>query len=190
MASPVAGILLAAGSATRFGGGKLLACLPDGRAIGLASYQNLRRALEQVLVVVRKNDPEMRGLFERAGARIVDCVDASEGMSRSLIAGIRAAPSASGWLIALGDMPFVRPETIGRVAESVSAGALLALPVFRGRRGHPVAFSRALGKELLEISGDEGARAVVLRHAKDIDLIECEDEGILRDIDTRTDLPR
>jgi molybdenum cofactor cytidylyltransferase len=184
----VTAILLAAGSASRFGGGKLLAPLPDGRAVGLASYQNLKRALDDVVVVIRAGDAEVRNLYAREGARLIESADASQGMSRSLIAGIRAVPQASGWLVALADMPFVQSDTIRRVARSIEAGALIAMPIVHGRRGHPVAFARSLEPELLQLSGDEGARAVVRRHASEIQFVHCEDEGILRDIDTQEDL--
>jgi molybdenum cofactor cytidylyltransferase len=55
-------------------------------------------------------------------------------------------------------------------------------------RGHPVGFSSRLKDELLAVSGDEGARAVVRRNDRDVRVIECDDPGILRDIDTREDL--
>jgi molybdenum cofactor cytidylyltransferase len=184
----VAAILLAAGSASRFGGGKLLAALPDGRAIGLASYQNLQRAHAEVVVVVRSGDAKVRDLYRTAGARIVESADAAQGMSRSLMAGIRAAPQAAGWLVALADMPFVQSDTIRRVIRAIEAGALIAMPILHGRRGHPVAFARTLEPELLQLTGDEGARAVLQRHASEIQFVDCDDAGILRDIDTRDDL--
>jgi molybdenum cofactor cytidylyltransferase len=90
--------------------------------------------------------------------------------------------------VALADMPFVQSDTIRRVARSIEAGALIAMPIVHGRRGHPVAFARSLEPELLQLSGDEGARAVVQRHASEIQFVHCEDEGILRDIDTQEDL--
>jgi molybdenum cofactor cytidylyltransferase len=62
--------------------------------------------------------------------------------------------------------------------------------MYRGERGHPVGFSSALREELLELSGDSGARAVVQRHRDGIVLIECDDPGVLLDIDERTDLGR
>lgn len=164
--------------------------MPDGRPIGLASYQSLQRAVDDIVVVVRSGDADVRNLYTGAGARTVENVEASQGMSRSLVTGIRAAPRSNGWLIALADMPFIEPDTIRLVARSIDAGALIAMPLVRGRRGHPVAFASSLGPELLQLTGDEGARAVVQRHASEIQFVHCEDEGILRDIDTQEDLKR
>ena len=54
--APIVGILLAAGSASRFGGGKLLATLPDGTAVGVAALRNLLAAVDAVIAVVRPGD--------------------------------------------------------------------------------------------------------------------------------------
>jgi molybdenum cofactor cytidylyltransferase len=187
-AAPPVGILLAAGSGSRFGGDKLLATLPDGAAIGVSAYRRLRGALPEVHVVVRSEDRALQELFAREGATVIECADAALGMARSLIAGIDSAPQAAGWLIALADMPFVQVATIAAVARALSEGALIALPIYRGRRGHPVGFSRRLRAQLLQLSGDEGARAIVQRHATQVQEVECDDPGIVRDIDTRADL--
>lgn len=190
MTSTITGILLAAGSGSRFGGGKLLAPLADGSAVGIAAWKNLNRALPDPLVVIRKGDDATRSLFSSVGARMVECADAADGMSKSLIAGIRASASSDGWIIALGDMPYVSPNTITEVASAIESGAQIAMPEFKGSRGHPVGFSAALLTELLEIRGDEGAREVVKRHRDALHIIETRDPGILRDIDTREDLAR
>ncbi|HZP93579.1 MAG TPA: nucleotidyltransferase family protein [Burkholderiales bacterium] len=182
------GILLAAGSGTRFGGGKLLATLPGGMAVGIASYRNLRAALDRVCVVVRSEDGALIDLFEREGASMCLCTDAALGMSRSLITGIRANPDADGWIIALGDMPFVRSETVLRVARALRDGAAIAVPTWHGQRGHPAGFAAGLREELLAVTGDEGARSILRRHAAEIRLIECDDPGVMRDIDTPADL--
>jgi len=184
----IAGILLAAGSGSRFGGGKLLSALADGSPIGLVSWRNLRAALDEIHVVVRTGDVAVRALFDAGSGMVVECPDAHLGMSHSLVAGLRSAGGAEGWVIALADMPFVQPETIRAVAEAVRAGAPIALPSYRGMRGNPVGFAACLKDELLAVSGDEGARAVVRRREGEIREIKCDDPGILRDIDTREDL--
>ena len=188
MSNAIAGILLAGGSGSRFGGGKLLAKLADGTPVGLAAWRALKTSLPDPIVVVRAGDRDLAALFEAAGARVVECADAAQGMSRSLVAGIEAAGSCGGWVIALGDMPFVRSDTISAVAAAVAGGALIALPAIDGARGHPVGFASRLKPDLLEISGDEGARSVVRRHADQVRVIDTRDRGILQDIDTRDDL--
>jgi molybdenum cofactor cytidylyltransferase len=184
----ISGILLAAGSGSRFGGGKIAHPLPDGTPVGIAAWRNLKAALADALVVVRAGDAKLASLFEAEGARVIECADAQLGMSRSLVAGVNAATGASGWVVALGDMPYVSSSTIGALARAIEHGAAIAIPVHAGRRGNPVGFSAALRAELLRIRGDEGARSVVKAHAAEVAEIACTDPGILRDIDTRDDL--
>ncbi len=184
----ITGILLAAGSGSRFGGGKLLHKLADGTPLGIASLRNLKSALPDVLVVVRAGDDTLREMMQREGVAVHICDDAHLGMARSLVCGVRAAADADGWVIALGDMPYLSPVTISAVAEKIAQGAAIAIPEYRGERGHPVGFGSRHGKELLELQGDEGARALVRRHAGEVGTIACEDPGILRDIDHLEDI--
>ncbi|MEX0960049.1 MAG: nucleotidyltransferase family protein [Burkholderiales bacterium] len=184
----ISGILLAAGSASRFGGGKIAHPLADGTPVGIAAFRNLKSALDDTLVVIRAGDSNLLSLFKAEGATVVECADAHLGMSRSLIAGISAAARANGWIVALGDMPYVKSATIRALARALGQGAAIAIPTHAGRRGNPVGFSAAFRAQLLALSGDEGARAVVKAHAADVVEVECEDPGILRDIDTRTDI--
>lgn len=182
-------VLLAAGSGSRFGGDKMLAPLPDGTPIGVASWRNLVSVIADAVVVARSGDNALRDAFQAAGANVIDCADAQAGMSRSLIAGLEATPNDSGWIIALGDMPFIKPETIMKVADAIEQGELIAVPTYKDKRGHPVGLSASLYEELMAITGDEGAREVVRRHAGACCLIACDDDpGILRDIDTPDDL--
>jgi molybdenum cofactor cytidylyltransferase len=107
-------------------------------------------------------------------------------MGASLAWGVRAAPLAAGWLIALADMPWIAPATIARVVEALRAGAPIAAPGWRGDRGHPVGLASGFYGELAALSGDEGAKAILARHQ--VTLIAAEDPGVVRDIDTPADL--
>lgn len=184
---PTVGILLAAGSGTRFGGDKLLHRLRDGTPIGVASLRILLKALPEVIAVVRAGDRELSKLLESEGILVTPCEDADLGMARSLACAIRASMNAGAWVIALGDMPFVAPATITAVARQVAHSRRIVVPAYRGERGHPVGFGSRYRAELLGLKGDEGARSVLKRHAQDVEIIDCEDPGVLRDIDTPDD---
>jgi len=184
----IVGILLAAGSGSRFGGGKLLHPLADGTPIGMASVRSLRAALPDVLAVVRNGDDALRGLLEAEGVAVHGCNDAHLGMARSLVCGIGASQEADGWVIALGDMPFLLPDTTRTIADRIARTGRIAIAAYRGARGHPVGFGRRYLGELMRLEGDEGARSVIGRHPFDMDIVDCDDRGILRDIDTAADL--
>lgn len=184
----IQGILLAAGSASRFGGGKLLHPLADGTPIGIASLRILQRALPDVIVVVRAGDEKMQARFAAEKVAVSISRDAHLGMGHSLVCGIGASREADGWVIALADMPFLQAATIESVARKVADSGRIALPVYRGERGHPVGFGSRYRDELLQLGGDAGARALIGRHGDDVEVIDSDDPGVVRDIDTRADL--
>lgn len=187
---PIVGILLAAGSASRFGGGKLLAPLEDGTPLGVRALINLIACVDSVVAVVRPGDQALARALSDHGAKVAVCPYAANGMGQSLAWAIRATPLAQGWVIALADMPWIDIATTRRIADALERGAALVAASHQGVRGHPVGFSRHFYAELAALSGDEGAKALVRRHARELQLIETDDAGVSRDVDTPTDLPR
>ena len=109
-------------------------------------------------------------------------------MGASLACAARAAGPADGYLVALADMPFVRPSTVAAVREALAGGAALAAPYFRSRRGHPVGLSGRFYRDLLELHGDEGAKYLLAANLKELLKIPVGDPGVIRDIDTPDDL--
>ncbi|HEY6241533.1 MAG TPA: nucleotidyltransferase family protein [Burkholderiales bacterium] len=195
MAANIRGILLAAGYSKRFGSNKLLRALPAGTPeagtpIGLAAARHLLDALPESIAVVRPRAQKLGKLLRDAGCSTVVCKNASEGMGTSLAAGVRAAADAHGWVIALADMPFLRPETVRVIANALSEGAAIAAPAYRGERGHPVGFARRFLDELSVLHGDQGARELLAQRPDWVTVYEVDDPGVLRDIDRPSDLTR
>ena len=185
---PVA-ILLAAGSSTRFGCHKL-SHLIDGVPMALKSAVTLKTALGDVLVGMRPQD-SLAPTLSGEGLSVILCDRAPEGMGGTLAQVVAAAPAAaSGYLIALADMPFIHADSIRAVAAALQSGAKLVAPAYRGERGHPVGLAASYRNELLALTGDAGARGIIKRDAAQMQLIEVDDAGVLRDIDTRADLQR
>lgn len=182
------GILLAAGRSVRFGSDKLLHPLADGTPLGLVSALHIREAMSRLLAIVDVGNEALRQLFERHSIPVLSVSTAAAGMGASLAAGVAATADAAGWLVGLADMPFVRPQTIVRVSQAIEGGAPLAAPCHQGRRGHPVGFAYRFGDSLKQLSGDEGARRLLAAHAAELRLIDCDDPGVLRDIDFPDDL--
>jgi molybdenum cofactor cytidylyltransferase len=183
----IAGILLAAGAGSRFGGGKLLHPL-EGVAIGVRAARNLLAAGLPVTAVIRPGGEELQRLLREAGCTVTVCDNAAEGMGVSLAHAIAHTQDATGWIVALADMPRIQPQTVRLIAEALSQGAVIAAPEYRGARGHPVGFSAALRNELLDLRGDEGARALLKRHHAETRLVSTDDAGVVFDIDRREDI--
>jgi molybdenum cofactor cytidylyltransferase len=152
--------------------------------------RNLRQGAGNALAVIPRGATELRRILEDAGCEILESDDTRRGLGASLAAGVAHVPGASGWIVALGDMPFVRAATIASVRSALEGGAVVAAPVLTatGVRGHPVGFSGALKDELLVCDGDEGARSVIERHRAALVSVAVDDRGIVIDIDTPEDL--
>jgi molybdenum cofactor cytidylyltransferase len=202
----VMGILLAAGRGERFGGDKLLTLIRTGATsradaqadghspgparefIGVTACRKLLLAMPRVVAVVRPDDAALAAALGAAGARIVRCARADHGMGASLACGVLATPHATGWIVALGDMPWIESSTIARVATAIGQGATVAAPFYRGQRGHPVGFGAACFAALAALSGDDGARSIVASRLDGIVRIDVEDAGTLRDVDRTADI--
>jgi molybdenum cofactor cytidylyltransferase len=186
----IVGILLAAGRGRRFDPtgekDKLQQTLPDGTMVAVAAARHLLASLPAVVAVVRSNNPELASRLEENGCRVSLCASADDGMAVSLVHALSEASDAGGWIIALGDMPFVSPATIAALHAALKDGVGIAVPTCDGRRGNPVGFSRIHLDELLRLQGDEGARRLLARCV--VTEIETGDAGIFRDIDTAQDL--
>ncbi|MES2724261.1 MAG: nucleotidyltransferase family protein [Pseudomonadota bacterium] len=190
-------IVLAAGSGTRFGGGKLLAPYGDGVLLEGA----LRAAFAapvRTVTVVTGSDPSRVGAVVTAYARqagqserlrIVHAADHAEGMGASLRQAAAALPAdAQGVFVFLGDMPRVPVSVLEPLAQAVRDGAPAAAATFGGKRGHPALIGAVLIPQLLTLTGDAGARAVLQGLGDRLVLVEAPDDGVLFDVDKPTDL--
>lgn len=185
---PLVGILLAAGSGSRFGSDKLLHPLADGTPLALAAARRLRPACDRVLAVVRPGSDALAELLAAEGFEQVVSSASLHGMGHSLAAGVSAAADAGGWIIALADMPFIAPASYDCVATALRAGGSIVVPEYQGRRGHPVGFARQWGEPLARLTGDEGARRIVAAFPDAVMRCKVDDPGIVRDVDQVADL--
>lgn len=107
------------------------------------------------------------------------------GMGDSIAAAVRNTADAPGWLILPGDLPLVQPATLREVALALTRHPVV-MPVFEGRRGHPVGFAAACGLALAGLKGNQGAAPVVAAYGA-MEII-VNDIGSVTDIDTLSDL--
>jgi molybdenum cofactor cytidylyltransferase len=184
-------IVLAAGRGSRFKGNahKLLQPFAGSTVLGTA----LDRAIETGMPVRVVTTPGLTAEASRHVALrdIVELPEASGpgsehlGMGYSIASGVSASADAAGWLIVPGDMPMLRTSTLIAVADALPQHAVVYAQ-HQGRRGHPVGFSAELYSELVQLTGDEGARRVVARFPSFG--VEVDDPGVLIDLDTTDDL--
>jgi molybdenum cofactor cytidylyltransferase len=180
-------IVPAAGRGSRFGGPlhKLAQPFDGSTVLGTTVRRAIETQLPVVVVTTAELAPLVSGLLAMRDIVVLTAAEAARGMGATIATGVAERSGAPGWLVLPGDMPLVQPDTLLAVA-----GALEQHPVayaqYRGRRGHPVAFAAELYSELIQLSGDDGARRVLLRypaHGQDVD-----DPGVAQDVDTQSDL--
>lgn len=183
----IAGILLAAGSGSRFGAHKLLHRL-EGVAIAEHAARHLIAAVPVSVAVVRPGDAELGAMLKGLGLIIIECATAGQGMGASIACGVSATRNADGWVIALADMPWIQPQTLYTVAQQLRAGAGIAAPLYQGQRGHPVGFAAEFGTRLSALHQDTGAHEIIAAARERLILIPTGDAGVLRDIDIPADV--
>ena len=144
--------------------------------------------LERIVVVLGCNADEMRAKIEYLPIEIVVNPDYQLGQLSSLQVAIRhleSDPNCDGMMVHLVDHPYIDAALVGVMMRGFDdSKKLIVVPRHRGKRGHPVIFSRKLFQELLDAPMDQGAKAVVNAHLGDTLEIDTEDEGITLDIDT------
>ena len=184
--SPV-GILLAAGQSRRFGCNKLLYPVNNIPMLML-SAQTLVSVLPESIVIINQDLVPYRAQLEQLGLQVVINEQADHGMGGSIACGVRASQDATGWLIALGDMPYIKAETITQLSNRIRDGAEMVAPTYARQRGHPVGFNRVFKHELLTLHDDVGARYVIARHQNLLELIPTTDRGVILDVDLVSDI--
>ncbi|WP_201193169.1 nucleotidyltransferase family protein [Pseudomonas fluorescens] len=188
MSEPVGVIVLAAGQGARF---KQVAGADRDKLLADCTGRDgaVRSVIEQVLLSVPANlakrvlvttedRPQVIRMAQAYGFDIV--LIESTGMGDSLAAGVAACPQLGGWLIMLGDMPFILPSTVERVLAGLTEEGI-SVPLVNGEYGHPVGFGRVFGPGLVALSGDRGARSL-FASAKVVE-VTVEDPGALWDVD-------
>ncbi len=184
-------IVLAAGQARRFGGGKLAATL-HGRPLIMHAVDAVLEAGFRCLVVTGTPHagPVEAALRDR-DIRLVRNPNAAAGMARSIRAGIEALdPAVEAALLVLGDQPTVTAALLRDLdARWRQGGASIVVPEFRGTRAPPVLFARSVFPELIQLEGDQGARRVVERDPARVAILPV-DMSPPGDVDTLDDLAR
>lgn len=171
--------------------GEFKQLLPFGRSTFVEQVVDalLGSAVAEVIVVLGHR---AEAVIERIGSRPVKITqnpDYKQGMSTSIIAGLRLVASEAGAvMIALSDQPLLNSRTIDNLIDSfLSGGKGIAIPTYRGIRGHPIIFAKKYVAELMAVKGDIGGRQIISAHPEDVLEVAVASEGVVVDINTRDD---
>lgn len=194
----IQGILLAAGEGKRFQASlknkrqdKLMATLPSTQASVLAlSAQALQQVLPNSIAVTQPQQLLRQQCLQRLGIEVHVCEPAAYGMGYALSFAITQTPRASGWLIMLADMPWIKPALISKLIQHLKRADDIVLPTYQGQHGHPVLFGAHWREQLSSLKGDRGAKRLIQANADHVVCLEWPDDSILRDIDVVADLNR
>lgn len=182
--------MLAAGGGTRFGGAKQLAELDGRPLLEHAVRAMVSSPVGPVVVVIGSAAEDVLEAVDLHGAEPVICERWEEGQSASLACGLAALEGGEGAceavVVTLGDQPRLSPDAIRRVVAGRGGGAAAVRATYGDEPGHPVLLERELLRALREVSGDHGARNLLLSVATRE--VPCDDLGGGEDVDTPAQL--
>ncbi len=179
-------IVLAAGESKRMGRPKLLLRLGQSTVLEQTVDNLLNSEVNRVIVVLGDRAEEVvKPIANRAVAVAVN-PDYRRGMSTSIVAGLSLINDKTrAVMLALADQPFIDTPTVNRLIDEFRAhNRGIAIPVYQGRRGHPVIFAIEYKEELLRLRGDAGGKLIIEQHPQDVLEVDVDCEGINIDIDT------
>jgi CTP:molybdopterin cytidylyltransferase MocA len=178
----IAGLILAAGAGTRFGSDPKLLAELGGRPLVEHAVRAMIATpeLERVVVVLGASADQVLAQVDFGRAEPVVCADWADGQSASLRCGLSALDRVEKVIVALGDEPLITSELIGRFRNE-PGGTRAA---YDGRPGHPVVLGPEQINAIRGVTGDRGARDVLVGGPT----IECAQFASDADVDTPADL--
>ncbi|MGM0620522.1 MAG: nucleotidyltransferase family protein [Bacteroidota bacterium] len=183
------GIVLAAGSSTRMKKQKLL--LPfKGKTIIETVIDSIVPALHtNIVVVLGANHNEISTEISKFQVKLVKNRNHLSGMLSSVICGIGSLPESSkAVLVYLGDQPQIKTDVTFKVVDAYNkSGKGIVIPVYKGKRGHPVLIDMKYRTEIMQLDPQKGLRQLMEKFRTDVHEEECGKPEILRDIDTPDD---
>jgi len=185
-----AGVILAAGGASRMGQPKLLLPWRGEALIRHSARTALQAGLNPVVVVTGAGAENVAAALAGLPVKLVHNPDWKNGQSTSVRAGLAALPPQTGAAaFLLGDQPQI-PETLVRALLERHRRTLapITVPLIGQQRGNPALFDRATFPEFFALEGDAGARQIFSRHT--LDYLPWHDQSLLMDVDTPEDYDR
>jgi molybdenum cofactor cytidylyltransferase len=183
--SGVSALLLAAGESRRMGAFKQLLRIGDKTFVEHCVDALLSSRVDEIVVVTGHRAAEVEKALVGRAVRFAHNDRFSSGMSSSIIRGVgEISPQTGACLIALADQPLIPTRVIDELITTYETDrALVVIPAFQGRGGHPVLVDLSLREELKAIDPTRGLREVITRHSGQTVRVEVETETVLQDFD-------
>ena len=166
---------------------KLLAEI-DGIAMVRRTAENIMESRARPVIAVTGHERERtEATLDGLDLSFAHNTAYADGLSTSMKAGLAALDEdVDGILVCLGDMPQVSPETVDKLISAFDPleGRAICVPTWRGKRGNPVLWARRFFEEMMDVSGDVGARHLIGTHSELVVEVEMKDDGVMIDVDT------
>ena len=188
----ICAIVLAAGQSRRMGTQKLLLPLAGQTVIGHIIEQILLCRIQQVFVVVSDNKDDIsQALTDKDISLVINTISDGDMLS-SVRAGIGALPQeCEAALLVLGDQPSIEPQLITRIIQRFhQTNRGIIVPIYDGKRGHPLLFSQRYFAEVLTNFDGVGLRGLLQTHPADIEELTTNNSRVLEDMDYHEDYQR
>jgi CTP:molybdopterin cytidylyltransferase MocA len=182
----IAGLVLAAGAGTRFGSAKQLAEFEGRPLLEHAVRAMVASPVGRVVVVLGSGAEDVLAEVDLHGADPVVCERWAEGQSASLACGLAELSGCEAVVVTLGDQPLIVPDAIRRVIAGRHEGVAAVRATYGGVPGHPVLLERRLFERMRDVTGDHGARNLLI--SMQTREIPCDDLGGGQDVDTPAQL--
>ena len=188
----ICAIVLAAGRSRRMGVQKLLLPFGSKTVIGHIVDQLTESSVDEVYVVVGCQGKQVSEELSDKPVSIVNNPNYKSGMLSSVRCGLNTLPEqCTSVLVALGDQPSVTTELIDQLLQNFdSTERQILVPLYDGRRGHPIIFSAIYRDEILTNYDSVGLRGLMYAHKKDICELSVKSSGVLSDMDCPQDYQR
>jgi molybdenum cofactor cytidylyltransferase len=190
---PLAAVILSGGESRRMGSPKALVSYRGKTFVEHLIEVTRHPRVGLTRIVVGAHADEIRERLAMLSDEIVVNPHWSDGQLSSIQAGIRSLPEGitEGMILCPVDHPMVSAALVTQlIAQFDASGQSIALPTYRGRRGHPLIFRASLYGELLAAPAQIGARQVVWRHENDTRQVPSDEEGVVLNINDPASLDR
>jgi molybdenum cofactor cytidylyltransferase len=188
-------LLLAAGGSQRMGQPKLLLEVGGhGTILEIVLLSHLASSVRRICAVTAGWLDGFDDIVSRYGSERLEFIKIAGPcpMSESLKTGwrwLKTETKPDGVMISLADKPLVTADTVNLMVRTFrESGKGICVPVHDGEWGHPVVIASSFGDEIMQLTSDQGAREVLLRHRDEIEEVKIDSDEVLVDVDRLSDM--